>query len=76
MPIIALLSIILAAGYYLWAVQRVVFGPENPSAKKAHEAPWSEQIVFLLLSIATLVLGLLPFILVDVSEKFVSSLVA
>ena len=74
-PVVALLSIILAAGYYLWAVQRVVFGPESAASEKAHEAPWSEMLVFTLLSLITLILGLLPAILINVSEEFVSGLV-
>jgi proton-translocating NADH-quinone oxidoreductase chain M len=62
----AALGIIITAAYYLWMLQRTVFGPKNPNLEDAGDASRFEIITFALLIPIIVLLGLLPFLAIDV----------
>ena len=71
--IIALLGLILGAGYILWLIQRVFFGPARPDFNGVKDATRLElfySMVFILLIFA---IGLFPNILSNIIEGGVSS---
>ncbi len=74
--VIAGIGIIITAAYYLWMLQRVVFGQLNPDLSDVHRAYKVEWIPFAMLIIATVVLGLFPSWMIDImnsaAEHFVS----
>ena len=62
-PVIAVLSIIVTAGYYLWAIQRVIFNESTEELEHAEPGKWWEILPVFVLSVFTLVLGLVPSII-------------
>ncbi len=63
---IGVLGIIFTAAYYLWMLQRTVFGDVNPELEHAHDVShWSQYTVFTFLCFFTLLLGIFPFLLLD-----------
>ena len=63
---IGVIGIIFTAAYYLWMLQRTVFGDVNPELSHAHDVShWSQYSVLGLLSLLTLLLGLFPAWLLD-----------
>ncbi|MFX1513326.1 MAG: NuoM family protein [Promethearchaeota archaeon] len=74
--VVAGIGIIITAAYYLWMLQRVVFGQVNPDLADVHRAYKVEWIPFVMLIIATVVLGLLPSWMIDImnpaAEYFLS----
>jgi NADH-quinone oxidoreductase subunit M len=63
---LGVIGIIFTAAYYLWMLQRTVFGDVNPELSHAHDiSHWSQFTVLGLLSLLTLVLGLFPAWLLD-----------
>jgi NADH-quinone oxidoreductase subunit M len=66
--VIAGIGIIVTAAYYLWMLQRIVFGQVNPDLSNVHRAYKVEWIPFALLIIATIVLGLLPSWMIDIMK--------
>ncbi len=67
---IAIFGIIFTAAYYLWMLQRTVFGDKNPELSHAHDVShWSQYSVLGLLSLFTLLLGLFPALLLDMMTE-------
>ncbi|MFW9915615.1 MAG: NuoM family protein [Candidatus Thorarchaeota archaeon] len=62
------LGIIITAAYYLWMLQRIVFGPRNPNLEGVDDAVRFEIITFALLVPVIVMLGLLPFLAIDVMK--------
>jgi len=61
--IIAVLGVIataLTAGYSLWTLRRVFFGPTNATTSGVKEAPWTVTAPLIVLSIVTIALGIYP----------------
>jgi len=69
-PILAVLSIIITAGYYLWAIQRVLFNEPTEELENTTPGKWYEVWPVFLLSAAALVLGLVPSIVWWVLDHF------
>ncbi len=61
-PIIAVLSIIITAAYYLWAIERVIFNDATDELEDTTPAKWYEIGPVLILGFFTLLLGLFPAI--------------
>lgn len=77
LALIGVFGIIFTAAYYLWMLQRTVFGNKNPEFENVHDVNhWSQYLVFALLCIFTLVLGIFPGLLLTpmqtATEFFVS----
>jgi NADH-quinone oxidoreductase subunit M len=67
---IGILGIIFTAAYYLWMLQRTVFGDINPELSHAHDVSHMSQYAVLgLLCIFTLILGLFPALLLDMMTE-------
>ncbi|MFX0117739.1 MAG: NuoM family protein, partial [Candidatus Hodarchaeota archaeon] len=64
----AAIGIIVTAAYYLWMLQRTVFGPENPNLEGVADASQFEIITFALLVPVIVLLGLLPFLVIDIMK--------
>jgi NADH-quinone oxidoreductase subunit M len=58
--IIACFGVVLTAGYMLWTIQRVFFGPERPEYKSFPEVDHREILVLTPLTIMAILLGILP----------------
>ncbi len=65
----AAVSIVLAAGYILWTIQRVLFGPSYERYADMQDATWYEKIPVVLLIISIVVVGLYPSLLTDVLSE-------
>ncbi len=69
LAVIGALGIIFTAAYYLWMLQRTVFGDVNPELEHAHDVShWSQYATLALLCFFTLLLGIFPAILLDLME--------
>jgi NADH-quinone oxidoreductase subunit M len=58
--VISCFGVILTAGYMLWTIQRVFFGPEKVEYKNFPEADGREILVMTPLTIMAILLGVLP----------------
>jgi NADH-quinone oxidoreductase subunit M len=73
--ILAVIGILLSAGYILWTVQRILFGPRNPRWESLPDATaWWEQAAMAALVAAIIGVGVYPAIIVDVIEVAVRPL--
>lgn len=61
----AVVSIVLAAGYILWTIQRVLFGPSHERYADLEDAAWYEKIPVALLIASIVVVGLYPALVTD-----------
>jgi NADH-quinone oxidoreductase subunit M len=64
LAILAMLGLILTAGYMLLTLQRIFFGPERPEQKEFSEIDQRETVVLAGLAGAAILLGILPNVLV------------
>jgi NADH-quinone oxidoreductase subunit M len=62
-------SIVLAAGYILWTIQRVLFGPSHERYGDIEDATWYEKIPVALLITSIVVVGLYPSLLTGVLSE-------
>ncbi len=60
LAVIACFGMILTAGYMLWTIQRVFFGPEKPEYKEFPEVDGREIVVLTPLAAMAILLGILP----------------
>jgi F420H2 dehydrogenase subunit M len=64
--LVPLLVLVVTAGFYLWMMQRVLFGPPRGIPPSAHDLPWYEGAGMGVLVALTVLYGLLPGLLVTV----------
>jgi len=57
---IAVIATALTAGYSLWAVRRIFFGPLPKELETVREAPWTITVPLLVLSVISFVIGVYP----------------
>ncbi len=74
-----IISVAITAGYYLWALQRSMFGPltERIDAEQVHDVNWYESIPVSLLIALIAIFGVFPFIVFNVinpAVKVITSL--
>jgi NADH-quinone oxidoreductase subunit M len=62
--VIACFGVVLTAGYMLWTIQRVFFGPERPEYKAFPEVDGRELTVLTPLAVMALLLGVMPALFV------------
>jgi NADH-quinone oxidoreductase subunit M len=60
LSVIACTGVILTAGYMLWTIQRVFFGPEKPEYAGLPEVDQREIAILTPLSVMAILLGILP----------------
>ncbi|MCI4325841.1 MAG: NADH-quinone oxidoreductase subunit M [Thermoplasmata archaeon] len=64
--LIPLVLLVVTAAFYLWMMQRVLFGPQRNIPEKAHDIPWFETAAMGILVALVIVYGILPGFLVNV----------
>jgi len=71
MLLFCMLSLMLTAGYYLWAMQRTLFGPETTKIdlSKVHDVAHYEFAALLVLSILVAFFGVWP----DAALQYIES---
>ena len=57
---LGVVSTVLTAGYSLWAVRRIFFGPLPAELSNVKEAPWTMTAPILVLSVISIILGIFP----------------
>src|SRR2546430_3301035 len=62
LAVIACFGVILTAGYMLWTIQRVFFGPEKTEYKNFPEVDSREIVVLTPLTAMAILLGILPWV--------------
>ncbi|MBM4237286.1 MAG: NuoM family protein, partial [Euryarchaeota archaeon] len=60
-------SVAITAGYYLWALQRSMFGPltEKIDTSHLHDVSWYEALPLAALSVLMILFGILPGLIMD-----------
>ncbi|NIV33006.1 MAG: dehydrogenase, partial [Anaerolineae bacterium] len=71
-----ILTVILTAGYALWAVARAMQGPLSPLSTQAHDAPGYEFWPMLLLVVLTVLFGSAPGLLMGMINGTVEAILA
>ncbi len=75
--ILAVFGILLSAGYILWMVMRVMFGPKNERWLELPDATkWWEQLPMAVLMAVILAVGIFPSRLVDVIDQAIGPIAA
>jgi NADH-quinone oxidoreductase subunit M len=65
--ILCVATIAITAGYILWRLGAVLFGPLMPEWSGLGDAIWRERVAVGLLAVATLVIGVAPNLVADMS---------
>jgi NADH-quinone oxidoreductase subunit M len=65
--IVCVATIAITAGYILWRLGAVLFGPLMPEWSGLGDAIWRERVAVGLLAVATLVIGIAPNLVADMS---------
>ncbi|MBN8577290.1 MAG: NADH-quinone oxidoreductase subunit M [Cytophagales bacterium] len=75
MPVVATLGLLLGAGYYLWTLQRMFFGPFSIRANftELTDLTAREYLMLLPLALLTLLFGILPQLLLDFINPFAAT---
>ena len=71
-----ILTVVLTAGYALWAVARAMQGPISPLSAQAHDAPAYEFWPMLLLVILTVLFGSAPGLIMEMINHSVEAILA
>ncbi len=58
--------LVVTAAFYLWMMQRVLFGPPRAVRREAHDVPWWEGAGMGILAALAVLFGILPGLLVNV----------
>lgn len=73
---VALISIILAAVYTLWMVQKVFYGPERVSGQLAVTLPLATKMMLSLLVLVIIISGVYPQPMIDLTNDTITKIVA
>jgi NADH-quinone oxidoreductase subunit M len=73
---LAVLGIILAAGYILWMIQRTLFGPGREQFSGLKDASLIEAIPLVLMVVSIIAVGVYPSFLTDVFHKGLEPMVS
>jgi NADH-quinone oxidoreductase subunit M len=74
--LLATLGVILSAAYALWLYRKVIFGViEKPSLVHIRDLGWRETVIFAPLVLLTILFGVLPQPVLDLSAASVTQLV-
>ncbi|HYB79016.1 MAG TPA: NADH-quinone oxidoreductase subunit M [Thermoplasmata archaeon] len=63
---IPLIILVVTAGFYIWMMQRMLFGPARGVPLAAHDVPWYEGLGMVILAALAVLFGVLPGLLVNV----------
>jgi NADH-quinone oxidoreductase subunit M len=74
--LLATVGVILSAGYALWLYRKVIFGVlEKPSLTGIRDLGWREAVIFAPLVVLTILFGVMPQPVLDLSSASVAQLV-
>ncbi|MBI2846304.1 MAG: NADH-quinone oxidoreductase subunit M [Chloroflexi bacterium] len=73
--ILGVIGIVLTAGYMLWMLQRIMFGPEKERFAKIGDATAVETVPMLALVAAIMVVGIYPRLLLDVFSAGIAPII-
>ncbi len=68
--IIPLISIVITAAYYVYTMQRILFG-ELPKGEKPHDLPTYERVPYVVLLVLIVAVGLFPLPFLQLIDPFV-----
>jgi NADH-quinone oxidoreductase subunit M len=66
--IIAIIGVVLTAGYILWMLQQAFFGPVKPQFDRVKDADGLEKFYTFLLVAVIMLVGIYPAVLTDVFQ--------
>lgn len=63
--IIPIITVVITVGYYLWALQRTIFGPESDKLdfSKIHDSNWYEIAPMIVLVVVIVIFGIVPWVM-------------
>jgi NADH-quinone oxidoreductase subunit M len=67
-------GVILSAGYALWLYRKMVFGPLKPAVAHINDIGWREGVIFAPLVVLTILFGIAPKPVLDMSAASVTQL--
>ncbi|MDD5189687.1 MAG: NADH-quinone oxidoreductase subunit M [Dehalococcoidales bacterium] len=73
--IISVIGVVLAAGYILWMLQRVFYGPPQPQFDHAHDADALEKVYMFAFVILIILVGVYPAFLTDIMKMGIAPLI-
>jgi len=71
---IATLGVVLSAAYALWLYRKMIFGNLKPALEGIKDIGWRESIIFAPLVVLTILLGVAPKPVLDISAASVTQL--
>ena len=71
---IPILTVIVTAAYYIWAMQRSIFGPLNPRWETARDLERFEVAPLAVLAASFALFGILPILLLDLLSNWASGI--
>jgi NADH-quinone oxidoreductase subunit M len=73
--IVSAIAVVMAAGYILWMIQRVFYGPPKEQFAHAHDADALERVYMFSFIILILAVGIYPAFLTDIIKMGIAPLV-
>jgi NADH-quinone oxidoreductase subunit M len=70
----ATFGVILSAGYALWLYRKMVFGPLKPAVAHINDIGWREGVIFAPLVVLTILFGVAPKPVLDMSAASITNL--
>ena len=67
--VIPLVTLVVTAAFYVWMMQRLLFGPERGVPEGVHDLDWNEAVGMAMLVALTVLYGVLPGLLVTVIQQ-------
>ncbi len=71
---VATVGVILSAAYALWLYRKIIFGTLKPALANIKDIGWRESIIFAPLVVLTILLGVVPKPVLDISAASVAQL--
>src|SRR3989454_5494154 len=68
--LVPILTVVFTAAYYIWAMQRAIFGPPNPKWKDLGDTHAHESVPLAILCALFAFFGILPFLLLDMTVQW------
>ena len=72
--IVSAVGIVLAAGYILWTLERVLFGPPNQHFANLTDVKAIDAFPMILLTVAIIGIGIYPTIILNILNPSIASL--
>jgi NADH-quinone oxidoreductase subunit M len=73
--LIAVVGVVLTAGYILWMIQQAFYGPVKETYNGVKDADWLEKVYMFTLVVVIMLVGIYPAVLTDVIKLGISPIV-